>query len=96
MSTPVVINTAAIQYAYGTTECHCVETVNGVTGQTTVSFVTVLDSTTLADDWTDADLCAAVAAKLNIPAADVSVAAAPAPAPTPEPVDPAPADPVVP
>lgn len=76
--TPVTINTAAVQYASGTTECHCVETVTGVTGTTTVSFVVVVDSATLAEDWTDAQLCAAVAAKLGIPAADVSVADAPA------------------
>lgn len=76
--TPVTINTAAVQYASGTTECHCVETVTGVTGTTTVSFVTVIDSATLADDWTDEQLCAAVAQKLGIPAADVSVADAPA------------------
>jgi hypothetical protein len=75
--TPVTINTAAVQYASGTTECHCVETVTGVTGTTTVSFVTVIDSATLADDWTDEQLCAAVAQKLGIPAADVSVADAP-------------------
>jgi hypothetical protein len=77
MSTPVTINTAAVQYASGTTECHCVETVTGVTGTTTVSFVVVVDSATLAEDWTDAQLCAAVAQKLGIPAADVSVASAP-------------------
>jgi hypothetical protein len=66
-----------VQYASGTTECHCVETVTGVTGTTTVSFVTVIESSTLADDWTDAQLCAAVAEKLGIPTADVSVAEAP-------------------
>lgn len=78
MSTPVTINTAAVQYASGTTECHCVETVTGVTGTTTVPFVVVVDSGTLAEDWTDAQLAAAVADKLGIPAADVSVATAPA------------------
>ena len=88
--TPVTINTAAIQYAQGTTECHCVIVAQTVAGPTTVQQVVVLDSTTLAEDWTDADLCAAVAASLNVPASDVSVASAPpAPEPTPEP---APAD----
>jgi hypothetical protein len=77
MPAPVVINTAAVQYAQGKTECHCVETVTGVTGTTTVSFVVVIDSETLAEDWTDAQLEAAVAEKLNIPAADVAVASAP-------------------
>lgn len=86
MSTPVTINTAAIQYASGTTECHCVITAATVVGPTTVTQVVVLDSTTLAADWTDADLCEAVAAELDVPAADVSVAVVPpAPAPTPEP-----------
>lgn len=78
--TPVTINTAAIQYAQGTTECHCVIVAQTVAGPTTVQQVVVLDSTTLAQDWTDADLCAAVAASLNVPTADVSVASAP-PAP---------------
>jgi hypothetical protein len=76
MPAPVVINTAAVQYAQGKTECHCVETVTGVTGTTTVQFVVVIDSETLAEDWTDAQLEAAVAEKLNIPA-DVAVASAP-------------------
>jgi hypothetical protein len=81
MATPVIINTAAIQYASGTTECHCAITATSVVGTEVVMQVVALDSTTLADDWTDADLCAAVAAQLNIPAADVSVAVAPTPAP---------------
>lgn len=99
MSTPVVINTAAIQYPASTTECHCAITAQTVVGPSTVTQVVVLDSTTLADDWTDDQLCAAVAAALNVPAADVSVAvppAPPAPVEDPAPVDPAPADPVVP
>ena len=78
MSTPVVINTAAIQYAQGTTECHCVITADTVVGPTTVQQVVVVDSTTLAEDWTDTDLCVAVAEKLGVPASDVSVADAPA------------------
>ena len=77
MSTPVVITTAAIQYPSATTECHCVITAATVVGPTTVSQVVVLDSTTLAEDWTDADLCNAVAAALNVPETDVSVAVAP-------------------
>ena len=90
MSTPVTINTAAIQYASGTTECHCVISAVTVAGPTTVTQVVPLDSTTLAADWTDADLCAAVAASLGVPVEDVSVAVyTPPPAPpepTPEPV----------
>ena len=85
MPTPVTINTAAIQYPAGTTECHCAIVATSVTGETMVTQVVVLDSTTLADDWTDAQLCAAVAAALNVPAADVSVATPPAP-PVVEPV----------
>ena len=85
MSTPVTINTAAIQYASGTTECHCVISAVTVAGPTTVTQVVPLDSTTLAEDWTDADLCAAVAAALGVPAADVSVAVPPPPPPAPEP-----------
>lgn len=94
MSTPVVINTAAIQYPAATTECHCAITAQTVVGPSTVTQVVVLDSTTLADDWTDAQLCAAVATALGVPAADVSVAEPPA-APVvadPAPVDPAPVD----
>jgi hypothetical protein len=79
MSTPVVINTAAIQYPSATTECHCVITAQTVVGPSTVQQVVVLQSSDLAPDWTDADLCAAVATALNVPAADVSVAVPPAP-----------------
>jgi hypothetical protein len=35
----------------------------------------------LPPDWTDAQLCAAVAAKLNVPVEDVSVAVPPPPPP---------------
>lgn len=77
MPAPVIINTAAIQYAQGVTECHCVITADTVVGPTTVQQVVVVDSTTLAEDWTDADLAAAVAAVLNVPPADVSVATPP-------------------
>lgn len=77
MPTPVIINTAAIQYAQGVTECHCVITAQTVVGITTVQQVVVVDSTTLAEDWTDADLAAAVAAILNVPSADVAVAEPP-------------------
>jgi hypothetical protein len=78
MPARVVITTAAVQYAQGKTECHCVETVTSVTGTTTVSFVVVIDSETLAEDWPDAQLEAAVAEQLGIPATDVSVAPSPA------------------
>lgn len=77
MSTPVTIFTAAIQYADGATECHCVITAQTVVGPSTVQRVVVLESTTLAEDWTDAELCAAVAAALDVPVADVGVASVP-------------------
>lgn len=74
MTVPVIINTAAIQYASATTECHCSFTAQSVMGTTTFTQVVVLDSTTLPEDWTDAELCEAVAEKLNIPVDDVMVA----------------------
>lgn len=78
MSTPCTINTAAIQYGSGTTECHCVLVAETIAGPVSVTRMVVLDSTTLSDDWTDAQLCAAVALALGVPSEDVSVAAAPA------------------
>lgn len=74
MSTPIVINTAAIQYASGTTECHCIITADTILGPSTVSKVIPLNSADLAPDWTDADLCAAIATHLSVPVEDVSVA----------------------
>jgi len=79
MLTPVTINTAAIQYGSDTTECHCVIVADSIVGATIVQKMVVLNSADLCDDWTDADLCAAVAAKLGVPVADVSVAARPEP-----------------
>jgi len=38
-----------------------------------------LDSADLCDDWTDAQLCEAVATKLGVPVEDVSVAVRPEP-----------------
>jgi hypothetical protein len=74
MPTPVTITTAAIQYGGNTTECYCAMLAETVAGPAILNKVVTLDSTTLADDWTDDDLCAAVAAALNVPVADVSVA----------------------
>lgn len=85
MNTPVIINTAAIQYPSATTECHCVITAQTVVGPSTVQQVVVLQSASLPDDWTDADLCAAVATALNVPTTDVSVAAGPTPPPVVDP-----------
>ena len=79
MSTPVTINTAAIQYAPNTVECHCTIVAASIVGPTTVQQMVVIDGSTLAANWTDAELCAAVATTLGVPEADVSVAVAPAP-----------------
>ena len=99
MATPVTISTAVINYTSGTTDCQCsIETVVLSIGTTYLGTSVSLLSADLAPDWTDDQLCAAVAAKLNVPVSDVSVASPPPPppAPEPEPVDPEPEpDPVV-
>lgn len=97
MSTPVTISTAVINYTSGTTDCQCsiATTIVGI-GDTFVGTQVSLLSADLAPDWTDDQLCAAVAAKLGVPASDVSVAQAPVPpAPPTPPVDndPAPTEP---
>jgi len=80
MSTPVTISTAVINYTSGTTDCQCsIETDVLSIGTTYVGTSVSLQSSDLAPDWTDADLCAAVATALNVPVTDVSVAVAPAP-----------------
>ena len=90
MATPVTISTAVINYTSGTTDCQCsIETVVLSIGTTYVGTSVSLLSADLAPDWTDDQLCAAVAAKLGVPVTDVSVAEPPAPPPpAPEPVDP--------
>lgn len=89
MATPVTISTATINYTSGTTDCQCsIETVVLSIGTTYVGTSVSLLSSDLAPDWTDDQLCAAVAAKLGVPVADVSVAVPPPPPPAPEPVDP--------
>lgn len=78
MATPVTISSAVINYTSGTTDCQCsIETVVLSIGTTYVGTQVSLQSADLAPDWTDDQLCAAVAAKLGVPAADVSVAVAP-------------------
>jgi hypothetical protein len=80
MPTPVTISTAVINYTSGTTDCQCsIETDVLSIGTTYVGTSVSLQSSDLAPDWTDADLCAAVATALNVPVTDVSVAVAPAP-----------------
>ena len=75
----ITISTAVINYTSGTTDCQCsIETVVLSVGVTYVGTSVSLQSDDLSPDWTDDELCAAVAVKLNVPVADVSVAVAPA------------------
>ena len=92
MSTPITISTAVINYTSGTTDCQCsIETVVLSVGVTYVGTSVSLASSDLPPDWTDEQLCVAVAAALGVPVEDVSVAvytpppAPPAPEPAPEP-----------
>jgi hypothetical protein len=93
MSTPLTISTAVINYTSGTTDCQCsIATEVLSIGLTYIGTSVSLQSADLAPDWTDAQLCEAVAAKLGVPVEDVSVAEAPVP-PTPEPTpEPEPVD----
>jgi hypothetical protein len=76
----ITISTAVINYTAGTTDCQCSVAVDVPTvGPTFVAQAVSLSSEDLGPDWTDDDLCAAVAAALNVPVTDVSVAVFPAP-----------------
>jgi hypothetical protein len=76
--TLIAISTASINYTSGTTDCACSVAVDVPTiGTTYVGRSVSLASDDLGPDWTDADLCAAVAAKLDVDVADVSVAPGP-------------------
>jgi hypothetical protein len=78
MATLITISTASINYTSGTTDCACSVAVDVPTiGTTYVGRSVSLASDDLGPDWTDADLCAAVAAKLDVDVADVSVAPGP-------------------
>jgi hypothetical protein len=78
MATLITISTASINYTSGTTDCACSVAVDVPTiGTTYVGRSVSLASHDLGPDWTDADLCAAVAAKLDVNVADVSVAPGP-------------------
>lgn len=80
----VTIATASINYNAGTTDCQCSVQVDVPTiGVTYIGRAVSLASADLCADWTDAQLCAAVAKALDVPVADVSVAAGPAPTPAP-------------
>lgn len=83
----ITISTASINYTSGTTDCQCSVAVDVPTiGTTYVGRTVSLASADLCPDWTDAQLCAAVAAKLGVPVEDVAVAPGPVPPPEPEPV----------
>jgi hypothetical protein len=78
--TLITISQASINYTSGHTDCACSVAVDVPTiGQTFVGQSVSLDSGDLTDDWTDAQLCEAVATKLNVPVEDVSVAVRPEP-----------------
>jgi hypothetical protein len=84
--TLITISQASINYTSGTTDCQCsIETQVLSIGTTYVGTSVSVLSTDLAPDWTDDQLCAAVATKLNVPVTDVSVAIAPVAAPVAEP-----------
>lgn len=86
MPTLITISSASINYTSGTTDCQCSVQVDVPTiGITYVARSVSLLSSDLASDWTDEQLCAAVAVKLEVDPEDVSVAAAPTP-PEPTPV----------
>jgi hypothetical protein len=78
--TLITISQAVINYTSGHTDCACSVAVDVPTvGPTFVGQAVSLDSADLCDDWTDAQLCEAVATKLGVPVADVSVAVRPEP-----------------
>lgn len=71
----ITINTAVVNYVAGATDCQCVVTVDVPTiGVTYFPQQVSLSSSALGPDWTDADLCAAVATALAVAVSDVSVA----------------------
>lgn len=70
----VYIRTAAIQYPSHIVECHCLMNVMTPAGPLEVIKVVPLDEATmLTADWTDADLCEAVATELGINVTEVEV-----------------------
>lgn len=78
----ITISTAVINYTSGTTDCQLSVAVDVPTvGPTFVANSVSLSSADLSEDWTDAELCEAVATKLGVPVADVAVAEAPVPPP---------------
>ena len=75
-----VITQAVVAYESGITQAVLTIAVDVPTiGQTFVGQSVSLNSADLCDDWTDAQLCEAVARKLNVTVTDVSVAGRPEP-----------------
>jgi hypothetical protein len=73
-----VITQAVVEYETGITQVVLTIAVDVPTiGTTYVGRSVSLSSGDLGPDWTDADLCAAVATKLDVDVADVSVAPGP-------------------
>lgn len=74
----ITISTAVINYTSGTTDCQLsIKTHVLSVGDTFIGSQVSLQSADLAPDWTDEQLCEAVAAKLNVPVVDVAVAEGP-------------------
>ena len=74
----ITISTAVINYTSGTTDCQLSVAVNVPTvGPTFVANSVSLSSADLCEDWTDAQLCEAVATKLGVDPTEVAVAQAP-------------------
>jgi hypothetical protein len=75
--TAITIVTAAIEYRTGATNGYCEARAETALGEGVSATMVPLESGSLADDWTDADLCAAVAKALGVAVEDVSVATPP-------------------
>lgn len=71
----IIVRTAALQYGTGKIDCHCAMTVATPFGDTEVIRVLVLiESEALGTpDWTDEDLCVAVATALGVDPSEVAV-----------------------
>jgi hypothetical protein len=74
----ITISTAVINYTSGTTDCQLSVAVDVPTvGPTFVANSVSLSSADLCEDWTDAELCEAVANKLGVEVDEVAVAKKP-------------------
>ncbi|NDC55497.1 MAG: hypothetical protein EBZ69_01555 [Alphaproteobacteria bacterium] len=75
MATLITISTASINYTSGTTDCQCsIQAEVPTIGVTYFGRQVSLASGSLPPDWSDQQLCAAVAEALAVPVADVTVA----------------------